>query len=54
MRIAALCGCLCLLALTGASGTQDVPYELQPTPSDLWDLDHSEAYTWGLSTLVRK
>jgi hypothetical protein len=35
-----------VLSLSGIAGATS--YTFQPTPSDLWDLDHWKYYTWGI------
>ncbi|MEE9442198.1 MAG: PEP-CTERM sorting domain-containing protein [candidate division Zixibacteria bacterium] len=37
------------LMLAGTIGSQAAIYTFQPSPADLWDLSHDQAYTWGIS-----
>ncbi|NLE60584.1 MAG: hypothetical protein GX616_19740 [Planctomycetes bacterium] len=49
MRTGLLCSCVCILACAGVAQAGLLSYEFQPTPADLYDLDHSYAYKWGLN-----
>lgn len=42
-----------LISILGAATIQAVPvvYTLEPTPNDMYDLAHYEAYTWGFDLL---
>ena len=37
-----------LLLFAGTSLVQATSYSLEPTPRDLYDLDHGDYYTWGI------
>ncbi|MFH1700602.1 MAG: PEP-CTERM sorting domain-containing protein [Candidatus Zixiibacteriota bacterium] len=37
------------LMLAGTVGSHAGMYTFQPSPADLWDLSHDQAYTWGIS-----
>jgi len=38
--------------LVSASLAGAAPYSFQPTPADLWDLEHGHYYTWGIDWSV--
>ncbi|MGQ9648656.1 MAG: hypothetical protein ACUVXJ_00935 [Phycisphaerae bacterium] len=50
MRTGLIRTCVCIMAFAGAAqGMLISSYEFQPTPVDLYDLDHAYAYRWGLN-----
>lgn len=49
MRTGLLHTCVCILTFAGAAQAALLSYEFQPTPVDLYDLDHADAYRWGLN-----
>ena len=49
MKSTILTAVVSVLVLFPVSGLADM-IVLQPTPADLYDLDHNRAYSWGLST----
>lgn len=52
MTRASIIVCACILPLIGVSAVRADIRTFQPTPADLWDLDHSYHYTWGLAWQV--
>jgi hypothetical protein len=46
------CSGLVLLVALGAAAASASVVTLQPTPGDLWDLDHNEYYTWGIDWTI--
>ena len=48
MRTLLVLGCLIGVTLCMAPSAHADIFTFQPTPANLWNLDHGKAYTWGL------